>query len=582
MRHFFFTALLLLAVNFSYGIERHTLNLQFATDAFTLSAKAQQQLDALLDQLPQDFEYQIEIKGHTDAVGSNGYNARLAGHRAEAVKKYLLSQGVSETYIELSSFGESRLLTRANTAEARQKNRRVELNLVVYKFDNVEELEQTLSAQAKTELVLNSQEANSIVGKQGTQVYLPPNSFTGANGQPYQGQVKITLQEALTTDQFLSNHLATQSSDELLVSGGMFKISAFTLDGAPLTLDSNTALTIAIPAPNGNPDPTMQQFTSTSGADWELNNNGVNNYLDFDMPPIPVLNFKAADLPKYKGYNKPKPVEPEVWTEPRMPSKPDYASFEPDLSLVEMPMAAQLKRKAKERYEEALEKHEADVNLYWRKKELYDVYAVDYADACKRYQRDLKRWRTNRAEDSISFITSDKRKLLQRSNDAAYDLATKKYWEKRVVWDSIYAAKADSAVAVIEDQGFISENMMNFYVSRVTQLKWINIDRFLKIPMNERMLITLQDADNEPERAFIVFKTIQSVLPLGQKEIDGKSTYYRNDIPKKERCALLAYRVENGKPMVYYEDYRPQNKHRITYKSMSFTEFKDLLKQLNA
>ncbi len=73
---------------------------------------------------------QISIEGHSDSDGSPEYNRTLSGERAEAVKKYLIAQGVSADILESRGFGESRPISNNNSAEGKQKNRRVEFVIV--------------------------------------------------------------------------------------------------------------------------------------------------------------------------------------------------------------------------------------------------------------------------------------------------------------------------------------------------------------------------------------------------------------------------------------------------------------------
>ena len=69
----------------------------------------------------------IEVEGHTDSVGSDGYNQRLSEQRASSVREYLLRQGIMPTAVATSGFGESQPVVSNATAAGRQQNRRVEL-----------------------------------------------------------------------------------------------------------------------------------------------------------------------------------------------------------------------------------------------------------------------------------------------------------------------------------------------------------------------------------------------------------------------------------------------------------------------
>jgi OmpA-OmpF porin, OOP family len=75
----------------------------------------------------------VTLVGHTDGMGSVEYNMGLGQRRADAVKAYLVSQGISPNVIQASSKGKSELLNNELTADGkddpvkRQANRRVDV-----------------------------------------------------------------------------------------------------------------------------------------------------------------------------------------------------------------------------------------------------------------------------------------------------------------------------------------------------------------------------------------------------------------------------------------------------------------------
>ena len=72
--------------------------------------------------------YRMEIEGHTDSVGSNEYNLKLAQDRAETVRYFLVQAGIAENRIlSTRSLGEVRPVASNDTPEGRQMNRRVEI-----------------------------------------------------------------------------------------------------------------------------------------------------------------------------------------------------------------------------------------------------------------------------------------------------------------------------------------------------------------------------------------------------------------------------------------------------------------------
>ena len=72
----------------------------------------------------------IEVKGHTDNVGTEEFNMKLSKDRAKAVMDYLISRGVNKSKLTYSYYGMSRPLTTNDTEEGRTMNRRVEFEIL--------------------------------------------------------------------------------------------------------------------------------------------------------------------------------------------------------------------------------------------------------------------------------------------------------------------------------------------------------------------------------------------------------------------------------------------------------------------
>ena len=68
----------------------------------------------------------FEIDGHTDSDASDEHNQVLSENRANSVKNFLVSQGVTAE-ITTKGYGESKPVASNDTAEGKQKNRRVEI-----------------------------------------------------------------------------------------------------------------------------------------------------------------------------------------------------------------------------------------------------------------------------------------------------------------------------------------------------------------------------------------------------------------------------------------------------------------------
>ena len=68
--------------------------------------------------------------GHTDSIGTDAYNQKLSVRRAEAVKAFLVSQGIEKNRIYTEGKGEKQPVADNKTKEGRAKNRRVEIEVV--------------------------------------------------------------------------------------------------------------------------------------------------------------------------------------------------------------------------------------------------------------------------------------------------------------------------------------------------------------------------------------------------------------------------------------------------------------------
>lgn len=73
--------------------------------------------------------YIVEVQGHTDNVGKYDYNMDLSERRAQAVRTYLINQGVPAERLTAHGYGPDRPIDDNKTKAGRAKNRRVEFNI---------------------------------------------------------------------------------------------------------------------------------------------------------------------------------------------------------------------------------------------------------------------------------------------------------------------------------------------------------------------------------------------------------------------------------------------------------------------
>ncbi|MBQ8065187.1 MAG: OmpA family protein [Prevotella sp.] len=103
--------------------------IQFDFGKSTLTSSSYTYLNQLA-KLLKETNMRVEVKGHTDNVGTEDFNVKLSRDRAEEVVKYLTRQGVSESNLSYSYYGMSRPLASNDTEDGRKMNRRVEFEIL--------------------------------------------------------------------------------------------------------------------------------------------------------------------------------------------------------------------------------------------------------------------------------------------------------------------------------------------------------------------------------------------------------------------------------------------------------------------
>ncbi len=98
----------------------------FDFDQATLKPEARALLLAHAERLKES-PADVRLEGHADERGSREYNMALGERRANAVRDFLVLQGVRRSDLEVVSYGEERPLAIGSSASAWEQNRRVEI-----------------------------------------------------------------------------------------------------------------------------------------------------------------------------------------------------------------------------------------------------------------------------------------------------------------------------------------------------------------------------------------------------------------------------------------------------------------------
>lgn len=96
----------------------------FEVDQVTLTATARATLDGQARWLVQNVDYIAIIEGHADEQGTREYNIALGDRRANAVRDYLVSQGVPAARLRTVSYGKERPVATCSDESCYSQNRR--------------------------------------------------------------------------------------------------------------------------------------------------------------------------------------------------------------------------------------------------------------------------------------------------------------------------------------------------------------------------------------------------------------------------------------------------------------------------
>ncbi len=100
---------------------------RFEFDRHRITREGEAELAGALATMRAHPEIQVRCEGHTDSIGSDAYNQALGQRRADAVRDYLIAQGIDPSRLSAVSYGESRPVADNSTDEGRAENRRVDL-----------------------------------------------------------------------------------------------------------------------------------------------------------------------------------------------------------------------------------------------------------------------------------------------------------------------------------------------------------------------------------------------------------------------------------------------------------------------
>jgi outer membrane protein OmpA-like peptidoglycan-associated protein len=102
----------------------------FNFDSSVLTYESQSKLNDISKKLLRNKNLFIQINGHTDIIGREGYNQKLSRERAENVQQFIENKGLDINRLEIQFHGSTSPVTENETTEGRAQNRRVAFEIL--------------------------------------------------------------------------------------------------------------------------------------------------------------------------------------------------------------------------------------------------------------------------------------------------------------------------------------------------------------------------------------------------------------------------------------------------------------------
>ena len=112
------------------SLNTYARDILFDTGKSSFKKETDEVLEAMVVIFKEYPRANFTIEGHTDSVGSKATNQKLSERRANAVRDYLIANGIDANRLTAAGYGEDKPIASNATRAGRAENRRVEVNLV--------------------------------------------------------------------------------------------------------------------------------------------------------------------------------------------------------------------------------------------------------------------------------------------------------------------------------------------------------------------------------------------------------------------------------------------------------------------
>lgn len=498
-----------------------------------------------LDSLLEKYRYGIEkitLYSRTDSVGSIQYNLRLADERGAALSKYLTTNGIQNEIIKSIVYGTNKPLASNLVSEGRAKNRCTRLCISLREDFSmgVDFIYKYLGPRPVKFEISNDREVY-LKTKKGTIIKITPYSFVNASGQPVVGKVDVAITECYDYSSMLLSNLTTESeSNGFLETGGMFNISA-SKNNKPLKLKDGQPLTIKIPADSlvdnmqvfyANHDSSAMRWNQSTDSKRNLSLEVKGDSMDYDFTLIykDKLNTEQSDSLQT--------LKRELTTSGR--------------SYVLASLIGKL-----------IQQNEEDkLNKVIEKLKLQEIRCILKVDEVGTQTNGIYLFKSKTMR-SLNLNSVQFSGINFKDVDYVFYTVNNKSYDDNVMKDfDIYRLK------------------VNNYVLNISQLGWINCDRFVNYPKTD--LIASAEKFDQPVFRLILMKVVGVIPGYDDPKLGSNSKVFKK-IPKGLNAILIGYAMKDGSPYIATKKILigENSNEKVELQKVTMGEFKNLLTTLN-
>ncbi len=428
---------------------------------------------------------------------------------------------------------------------------------------------------------LNIEKDVTITCKEGTKLTIPAKSFVDAKTKKLvRGKINLEVTEFYKLSDMLLANLTTKSDDKVLETGGMLYLNA-NKKGSKLKLKKGKHIQVVF---NNKEKEDMQLFYGeelSEGVNWKIQEMAVDvlteentEELESIEEDIEVPLTVVEEVPIYPGCENGSQAEKRKCLQENIASfieKNFNKSIAEDLNLNGNHRITAIFKIDKEGIVSDIQAFASHTKLAQEAVRVLEL--VPKMKPAKQRGKKVITPYSIPIYFSVGTSTKNNPSLIRVKGRTTFE---RNFEEKLQTRDSVRVTKNSEATAS-QNSIIFSVNDVSKYAFSISQLGWVNCDRFVQAKKRFKYKVKIKDAQGANVK--LVFKSLSSILP-------SKVTNNGYDfglVPADEKVTLVAIKEVYGKYYLAIKDTetKPNSKLDLEFKAVTINELKEELIKLN-